>query len=492
MKTSLSKSTYLRGLQCKKSLYLYKHHYNQRDAIPPSTQAVFDSGHEVGELAQSLFPGGDDASPENYFQRQESVSKTADLIQQGVTTIYEAAFLYDDIFVAVDILHKDNQGWKGYEVKSSTKISDTNRHDASIQYYVIKNSGIDLFDLSIVHINNQYTREGELDIKSLFTIESVMDEVELLVDAIPDRINRLRGVIQMENPPTVDIGPHCSDPYDCDFRGTCWKHIPEYSVFDLAGLWTSRKFELYKDGIITFDQIDLASPILKAGHILQIRSELEGTSHIHEKKIHDFVSELHYPLYFLDFETINPAVPIYNGSRPYQQIVFQYSLHVQKKSNGPVKHVDYLSETNTDPRPGFIKQLIRDCGEDGDIIVYNIGFERGRLNELAEQFPEFEKPLNAIIARLKDLMIPFKEKWVYTPEMKGSYSIKAVLPALVPELSYNDLDIQEGGTASNVFLSMVNGSFEGDEKVVRQQLKAYCKMDTLAMVRILEKIETII
>ena len=153
-------------------------------------------------------------------------------------------------------------------------------------------------------------------------------------------------------------------------------------------------------------------------------------------------------LYFLDFETIGPAVPKYNGSRPYQQLVFQYSLHVQETSTSEIEHRDYLADPSQDPKIGFIEQLIEDCGTSGDIIVYNIGFERGKLNDLIDVFPEYSNELRRIVNRLKDLMIPFQQKWYYTPEMRGSYSIKYVLPALVPELSYNDLDIKEGGAAS--------------------------------------------
>ena len=177
------------------------------------------------------------------------------------------------------------------------------------------------------------------------------------------------------------------------------------------------------------------------------------------KEIRNFINGLNYPLYYLDFETFGPAVPKYNGSRPYQQLVFQYSLHIQKTPTSELEHSEYLADPLQDPRIGFIEQLIQDCGSSGDILVYNIGFERGKLNDLIDVFPQYSNELSGIVNRLKDLMIPFQQKWYYTPEMRGSYSIKLVLTALVPELSYNDLDIKEGNTASNTFLSMVNGSF---------------------------------
>jgi len=484
----LSKSTFIRGLQCEKSLYLNKHHYHLKDPTPTSLQAVFDQGTSIGLLAQKLFPNGADTFPENHFQMVESVGKTQDFISQGESIIYEATFLYNDVLAALDILVKDEEGWKAYEVKSSTKVSDTYIKDAAIQYYTITNSGIDLKDISIVHINNQYIKDGELDIHQLFTIESVYDQVLEFLPRIPNEVRRLKNVIESPDIPNVDIGNHCSDPYDCDFKGTCWKHIPDYSIFNISRLNKDKKFDLYHQGVITLDDIDLGQIVLNPNQVLQVQSEVNGTTHIDIEEIRNFTSGLNYPLYFLDFETIGPAVPKYNGSRPYQQLVFQYSLHIRANPISQIEHREYLADPSQDPRIGFIEQLIKDCGTSGDIIVYNIGFERGKLNDLIDVFPEYSNELSGIVNRLKDLMIPFQQKWYYTPEMKGSYSIKYVLPALVPELSYNDLDIKEGGTASNTFLSMVNGTFEGDVEETRRQLLEYCELDTYAMVKILEKL----
>ena len=492
MKSRLSKSTFIRGLQCEKSLYLHKHHYRLKDPTPSSLQAVFDQGTNIGLLAQELFPDGADASPENHFKMVESVAKTKGFISRGESIIYEATFLYDNVLAALDILVKDGEGWKAYEVKSSTKISETYIKDAAIQYYTITNSGIDLKDISIVHIDNQYTKNGELDIHQLFTIESVYDQVLEFLPRIPNEVRRLKSVIESPEVPSVDIGNHCLEPYDCDFKGTCWKHIPDYSIFNISRLNKDKKFDLYNQGVITLDDIDLGKTDLNPNQVLQVQSEVNGTSHIDIEEIRNFINGLNYPLYFLDFETIGPAVPKYDGSRPYQQLVFQYSLHIQETSTSKLEHREYLANPTQDPRIGFIEQLIQDCGTSGDLLVYNIGFERGKLKDLIEVFPDYSNELIGIVNRLKDLMIPFQQKWYYTPEMRGSYSIKSVLPALVPELSYNDLEIKEGGTASNTFLSMVNGTFEGDVKETRKQLLEYCKLDTFAMVKILEKLNEIV
>ena len=255
---------------------------------------------------------------------------------------------------------KDEEGWKAYEVKSSTKVSETYINDAAIQYYAITNSGIYLKDISIVHINNQYTKDGELDIHQLFTIESVYDQVLEFIPRISNEVRRLKNVIESPESPQKDIGPHCSDPYDCDFKGTCWKHIPDYSVFNISRLRSDKKFELYYQDIITLDQINLNLLDLNPNQVLQVQSEVYGTTYIDKDEIRNFTNGLSYPLYFLDFETIGPAVPKYNGSRPYQQLVFQYSLHIQESFSSLIEHREYLADPSEDPRPDFIEQLIND------------------------------------------------------------------------------------------------------------------------------------
>ena len=206
MRSKLSKSTFIKGLQCEKALYLHKHHYKLKDSISNSLQAIFDQGTYIGLLAQELFPNGVDASPEHYFKMHDSIGKTLDFIKKEETIIYEATFQFNDVLAALDILVKHDEGWKAYEVKSSTSVSETNLKDAAIQYYTIKNSGIDLKDISIVYINNQYIKDGELDIHQLFTIESVYDQVLDFLPRIPNELRRLKYIIEATEVPQIDIG----------------------------------------------------------------------------------------------------------------------------------------------------------------------------------------------------------------------------------------------------------------------------------------------
>lgn len=486
----LSKSTFIKGLQCNKALYYHKHRKDLRDDLSSAQEAIFAQGTSVGELACELFPGGVDCTPESYFDFQAAVIRTQEEIEKGTKIIYEAAFQFNGVLAALDILVKHNDGWRAYEVKSSTGISDTYELDASIQYYCITNSGIDLKDISIVHINNQYVKSGPIDVHELFTIESVLERVQNHLAKIPNQVTHLKSVLKQEEEPVTDIGPHCSSPYQCDFAGHCWKHVPDYSAFNISRLRADKKFDLYDKGAISFHDIPDDYP-LNENQWMQVKSELNNELFIDKEAIQKFVGELNYPIYHLDFETFTSAVPVFNGSRPYQQLVFQYSLHIEHK-DGQIDHREYLAEVNgEDPRIKFIEQLISDCGDCGDVLVYNIGFERGRLFELIKYSPQHKAPILKIIDRLKDLMVPFQKRWYYTPEMQGSYSIKKVLPALVPELSYKELNIQEGGTASNTFSQMVQGNFEGDIEQTRKDLLAYCELDTFAMVRILEVLKQV-
>jgi hypothetical protein len=298
-------------------------------------------------------------------------------------------------------------------------------------------------------------------------------------------------VLKEETIPEREIGPHCSEPYTCDFWAHCWKHVPEYSIFNISRLLWDKKWELYNMNILELKDIPEDFP-LSDKQWEQVQSEVNQEAIIDKENIKSFVDDLQYPLYFMDFETFATAVPLFDNSGPYKPLVFQYSLHVLRSKDGPLGHKEFLAEGDgNDPRLRFIERLIEDCGQEGDVLVYNIGFERSKLTNLAEVYPEHEEAIMQIVDRLKDLMLPFQKKWYYTPAMRGSYSIKEVLPAMVPELSYGDLNIQEGGTASSTFAAIMTGDFNGDVEQTRKDLLDYCKLDTFAMVEILNKLKSV-
>lgn len=488
-KHTLSKSTFIKGCQCKKALYLNKHHRDLKDPITPMQEAVFSRGTNVGELATELFPGGKDATPPTLYDFQQSVVTTWEFINSGESVIYEACFQFDEVLAALDILIKKDGKWHAYEVKSSTKVSDTYLLDASLQYHVITSSGLPLESISIVHLNNKYERIGELNIKELFKVVDITNEVLKLQKVVQGKIPELKQVLKLSTAPDIKIGKHCSTPYNCDFTGHCWQHLPaERSVFSLSNA-RGKDWELYEQGIYSLNDVPADYP-LNEKHRMQINGYQRDEKHIDHKAVDHFLNEVSYPLYYFDFETIQPAVPLWDHSVPYQQLAFQYSLHYQSEKGAPLDHMEYLAETNgSDPRIALMEQLIKETERPGDIWVYNIGFERRVLKEMGRQLPQYNDQALVIAERLKDLMIPFQKRMYYTPDMDGRYSIKNVLPALIPELSYSDLDIQDGGSASRIFEDMVNGTFEGDVVGTRKQLLEYCKMDTFAMVKLLEKLE---
>lgn len=485
----LSKSTFIRGCQCAKSLFLYKHQPELRDEISDHQQAIFNRGTSVGELAQQLFPGGIDASPATPFEYQKSVAYTQQLIEDGQKIIYEAAFQFNGVLAAIDILVKTKGKWKAYEVKSSTQVKDTFILDASLQYHVITQSGIALEDISIVHINNQYVRKGKIDINQLFAIQSINEEVLANQDFVAGKIAELKDVIKLKEAPVIDIGAHCGDPYPCDFTGHCWQHVPENSVFDISRLNGEKKFDLYSRGIVRFEDIT-EDVVLNDNQQLQVTSYLNKTDHIDKEGIREFLKNISHPIYFLDFETFMPAIPLYDQSRPYQQIPFQYSLHYKKKRTSEAQHFEFLAFPDGDPRIPFIEQLLKETKAPGDILTYNQAFEKTRLKELAADFPKYANDLEERISRIKDLMTPFMQKLYYRPSMNGSYSIKSVLPALIPELSYDDLAIGNGGDASVSFEQMIYDKVN-DHSELRNNLLEYCKLDTFAMVKILEHLENL-
>lgn len=487
----LSKSSFIKGLQCEKHLYLYKYHYDEMDELSEMQKAIFKRGTNVGELAQQLFPGGlivAQGDPPNY---EKALKRTKELLNGDAQIIYEAAFLFNEVLSIADIVVIEKGGAKIFEVKSSTSISETYINDAALQYYVISSLGIRIKDFSIIYINNQYLRQGNLNLQELFTTESVLELILTLQKSVKENVDRFKKVILKKKMPDIEIGEHCYNPYTCGFFDYCRKHIPEDSIFDFSGMHLAKKYELYRDGIIILDDVPAGYPLNKNNE-LQLDVYKSGKPLIDKKAIKNFLSDLNYPLYFMDFETFQPAVPLFDNSKPYQQIPFQYSVFLKKSKNSEAEHLEFLAEPGEDPRMKFIENLLKVTKGKGDVLVYNKTFEITRLNEIARDFPKYAEEIEKLISRIKDLMVPFQKKHYYSPEMKGSYSIKAVLPALVPELSYDKLEINEGGLASIAYESLQTETDLMITAEIKQQLLEYCKLDTLGMVRILERLEELV
>ena len=482
----LSKSLFIRGLQCHKSLYLQKYHPERKGEVSDEQEALFQVGFEVGEYAKQLFPGGIEIPyEENNYAGQ--VEKTRAEIDKGITTIYEAAFSYDNVFVKVDILHKGPKGWEIYEVKSSTEVKEVHLNDIAVQHYVVKGSGIKFSSASIVHINNEYMKQGTVEVDKLFAKEDVTKEVTVRQRTVKRELAKIRDMLNGEIP-VVDIGPHCDDPYECDFKGHCWRHIPENSVFSLRGRGVD-KFALYKKGIVRIG--DIAIDKLNNGQRMQVEAFLGKRAFIDPKAIKEFLDTIWYPLCFLDFETFQTPLPLYDNTWPYQQVPFQYSLHYLESPDAAMRHYEYLAEPNVDPVDKFLDSLIGQVPDGACVVAYNKTFETRVFNKVAPYFPKYRDSIAVIVQNMRDIAVPFRTKAYYSWLMKGSYSLKDVLPAMVPGLGYDGMEIADGGMAMDAYFAMCASDNPVEIEKIRKALLEYCRLDTLAMVRLYVKLKEI-
>ena len=491
-KAYLSKSSYCKCVQCKKILWLERY---RQEILPAPDKSVFEKGRQVGELAKGLFGKYKDIPYDKDISLR--VERTDELLLEKPNIITEASFSFENNFCSVDILKNDADGVEIYEVKSSTKIKDIYLDDVAYQYYVVTSLGLNVKKACIVYINNEYIRGKELEMDKLFTIEDVTElvrqkqgEIKANIDFINDFLNEHGEDCE----PANDIGPHCFDPYSCDFWDYCTRNLEKPNVFDISGMYKSKKFEKYYEGKISFD--DLKNEKINPKYLEQIDFELNNReAKIRKEAIRDILDSLKYPLYFIDYETCQYAIPEFEGTKAYQQIPFQYSLHIIKEKGSPLEHKEYLAEIGDENIiRNFAESMINDLPENGSVIVYNKAFEASRNREIGEMYPDLKEEMERINANMVDLMIPFRNRDYYKKEMKGSYSIKYVLPALYPddpELDYSQLSmIHRGDEASNAFLSLNNKTPEEQEKI-REGLLEYCKLDTYAMVKIWQNFKEI-
>jgi hypothetical protein len=478
----LSKSQFTRGLQCHKSLWLLKNRPELRAEPDAGLQARFDAGTEVGILAQELFPGGEALEYSSGISK--NISTTQELIASGTQIIYEATFRHDNVLAMVDIMRKTPDGWELYEVKSSTETKDIFINDTAIQYYVVAGTGINISRVFLVHLNNQYIRMGALDLQALFTLDDITTLTLGRQVDIPGLLADMRQALAGSEP-SIEIGTYCNDPYECDFKPYCWQHIPECSIFDIANLRSNRKFALYYGGVLRFEDIPTEFS-LSDNMKIQVDAELTGREIINSHNIRAFLAALSEPLGFLDFETFMEPVPSFDLQRSYQQVPFQYSLHIYEK--GKLRHHEFLGEPGRDPRQDFLEKLLEDSQPCRTILVYNKPFEIARLQEMARDFPGFAGGIDSIVARIVDLMEPFRNRDYYVKAMCGSYSIKYVLPALVPDLSYDNLAIANGEMAMLAYARLAKLQDDGEKETIKTALLEYCRLDTLGMFKIWQKL----
>ncbi|MDD3597288.1 DUF2779 domain-containing protein [Sulfuricurvum sp.] len=492
---TLSKSLYTRGIQCSKSLWLKKYSPEVLTLPDATALARFETGNIVGDLACALFPNGREIP---YMEKNFAAMAelTREWMDEGLKYIYEATFIHDGVVVMVDVLRVTPEGLEIYEVKSSSEVKDIYLHDVSIQRYVLESLGYSVTNCHVVHIDTSYVRGDALDLSALFSIVDVSEAVDALMSSVPAKLDEFEAhLADLDNEPSIEIGKHCKNPYECDAMHYCWKvqrNIPDYSVFNIFNLGSKNQIELYDQGIVRIEEIPDGYKMTSLQR-QKVENWKAQRTHIDRDAINEFLSTLTYPIYHLDFETFQQAVPQWSGISPYQQIPFQYSLHIEH-SDGTLEHREFLAPAGTDPRYALAQRLIHDIPGNVTVLAYNMSFERGVIEKLSQSFPDLAEPLRAIHANLRDLMVPFQKGHYVTPSMNGSYSIKYVLPALVPEmaLAYKQLDgVQNGGEAMNAYAKLTTMGAEEQERI-RCALLEYCKLDTLAMVKVHQKLREVI
>ena len=488
----LSKSQYVRGLQCHKSLWLYRNRKDLIPEVPAAKQMIFDQGHVFGVLAHQRFPGGTLIN-EDHLQITEALTSTKAALDSGARILYEAGVMHDNVLVRPDIIikSKDGKGWDLVEVKSSAGVHDVYLNDVAVQRHVMDGAGLTVRRAYVMHVNNAYVRKGEIDVKRLFTLSDVTEATAPLVKMVPKHLKAMQEILAIDGVPAIDIGPQCYDPYPCEFIDHCWEHVPDYSVFDLAGARFEKKMGLWRKGIGPIVDIPTGTP-LSDTQAIQVAVAKSGRPHVDAPAIATMLDGVSFPRYFLDFETVNPAIPPYDGLRPFQKLAFQASVHVQERQGGPIKHEEFLDDGKQDPRPELISFLVRAIGAKGTVIAYNKGFEGGCLKELAVYDPGRGKQLLSMVGRLWDLAGPFRSAHYVHPGFEGSWSIKNVLPVLVPGMTYEGMPIHDGAGAQVAYLSLMGRQLPAVEaKTTMANLRAYCGQDTMAMVEILRFLETL-
>lgn len=485
---TLSKSKYVLGVQCPKILWM---DINMPEkAVDTASESVLETGTEVGILARQYYDGCVTVAFD--YSKKKMCADTGKLMEDGVRIIAEASFMYNNNFCSVDILKISDDGVSIIEVKSSTEVHDIYYHDMAYQYYVLKHCGINVTSVINMHINKEYVRYGELQLDKLFIQEDCTDIILEMQQDIESGIDDIYQCISESAEPCKEPGLYCEKPYECRYKEYCHRDICEPSIFDIHRLAAKTKYQLYSQGIVSYEDIIREQPKLSDKQWRQVTAFYnDEPPSIDKPAIREFLNTLSYPLYYLDFETYQQAIPQFDGVKPYMQIPFQYSLHVQSEINGPLKHYEFLGKEGTDPRRALAESLCSRIPVNVCSLAYNMSFEKTVIKNLAGLFDDLSGHLMNIHDNMRDLMVPFQKQSYYCKEFQGSYSIKWVLPAMCkgdPELDYHGLDeVHNGSEAMAAFAGLAEHSPDEIQRI-RKNLLAYCRLDTLAMVKILEKL----
>ena len=490
MTIKLSKSRFVAGCQCLKRLYLQVHEPELAAEADAASNAIIAQGREVGVLARQLFPGGVEVRSEGL---DEAIRATRELTaNREVPAIFEGTFEHGGVLVRVDILHRrrDNR-WRLIEVKSTTDVRDHHVPDVAIQHRVVRRSGIDLASSCLAHVDRDYIYQGgSIDVHRFFRVRNVTRRVEKLQPTLPAELRSQFCILQMDEAPKIPAGRHCTEPVTCEFYDCCNPPLSDDHILRLPRIHATEVSKLVALGIHSIHNIPENYPL--TGRLRRACTSVQTGTPWFSPELQNELKGLEYPLYFMDFETVNPCIPRFPGMRPYDQLPFQWSVHVQRGSGEASEHFEFLATDASDPRPAFASALCDALGDRGSIIVYHQQFESQRLEDLALWFPQYSGRIKKIQQRLWDLL-PIIRDHVYHPGFGGSFSLKSVLPALVPEMTYDGMEVADGQDAGLVWESFISSDCgETERQRKRRALLDYCEQDTLGMVRLLQELHRVL
>ncbi|MEK7570886.1 MAG: DUF2779 domain-containing protein [Patescibacteria group bacterium] len=488
----ISKSEYMMFLKQPAWLWLKKHDKAKLPEVDQALQAMFDNGHLVETYAEKLFPNSTLLGFNGYQEYITLPKRTTDAIENGTKTILQGRVGTDNITCIFDVLDRvEGNVFDLYEIKSSTSVKIDHEYDLAFQVVVLELAGLTIRNVGVIHVNNQYVRKGPIDTKALTKTTDVTEAVRLLIDETKLNIQQAIRTIQSETPPGmsprfVRFGP--IDEWLAIYK-SLYTDLDPHSIYHLATLKPQLVGELEDLGITHIkdipDHIALSEKQKRQVHATKTNQRL-----IEKTKISEFMKNIQYPLYFLDYETLSSVIPSFDGIRPYQQVPFQYSLHIIESPDALIQHKEYLHTENTHPGLPLLERLKEDIGETGTVLVWYEKFEKSRNKELGVMFPEYADFMQSLNNRVIDLMTPFAEGWFVDKDFYGSASIKKVLPVLVSELSYKELNIQEGASAQRLWMETVlDGKNAETKNQIMTDLIEYCKLDTLAMVQLFKVLQ---
>jgi hypothetical protein len=485
---NLSKSKILAYRQCPKRLWLEIHKPELRD--DSASEAVFAIGNQVGKVARQVFdPHGNGAFIDiNALGHVEAISQSATLLAEGDGPLFEAGLIAAGALAYADVMLPERSDgslrWRMIEVKSSASVKDYHRDDIAVQSFIAAESGIPLASVAVAHINRDFIYSGGGSYDGLFEVVDLTEETVDRHEQVRQWLALAHEIADQHKEPEIETGDQCHKPYTCGFCDYCnfGKTLPEYPLSSLPRLHASKRAVIEETGV---DDLREAPDELLSTIQQRVKEcSVTGKPYFNAEGAAAELAGYGDLAYFLDFETISFVVPRWEGTRPYQQLPFQFSLHIVY-GEGQIEHQGFLDLSGADPSQACAVELIRLCGNKGPVFAYNAGFESRVIRELAERFPELASRLSAIAARLVDLWLIARRHY-YHPSQHGSWSIKAVLPALCPDLSYDALDgVKDGNMAQAAYQVAISSESTSESKErIQQQLHEYCKLDTLAIVRI--------